>query len=252
MQIAPPVLETEDDVMTALLDPTRRPAATRSFPAATPPTTALPAARRSPTDAMRTAAMPPAVGPETTLDEAPTMRRPGRRGLLLGAAVALAGVATVVGVSMHAPLTPLPPTAVAPVTSSSTCAAGSCEGLDPTTEGCQQDARTVAGRIVTAERRGVEVPVGVVEVRASAACRAVWARYTVDPTAPVGEIAVESRDGRSERAAVEAGAGHRHLGYGTTPMLTGSDDVRATVSPVPGGQLPSSATAWAAGSRPGA
>jgi hypothetical protein len=193
---------------------------------------------------MRTAAMPSAASPETTLAEAPTTRRPGRAGVLLGAAVALAGVATVVAVTVHAPLAPLPPTTVAPAASSSTCTAGACEGLDPTTEGCQQDARTITGRIVTAEHHGVEVPVGVVELRTSAACRAVWARYTVDPTAPVGAVAVESRDGRSERTAVDAVAGHPHLGYGTTPMLTGSTDVRAAMSPVPGDELPSRATAW--------
>jgi uncharacterized protein DUF2690 len=244
MQIAPPVTETEDDVMTALLDPTRRPAATRSFPAATPPTTALPPARRSATDAMRTAAMPSAASPETALTEAPARRRPGRGGVLLGAAVALAGAAAVVAVTVHVPLAPLAPAPVAPATSSSTCAGGTCEGLDPTTEGCQQDARTVTGRVVSAERRGVEVPVGVVELRASAACHAVWARYTLDPTAPISEVAVESRDGRSERAAVDAVAGHPHLGYGTTPMLTGSNDVRAAISPLPGAELPSRATAW--------
>ena len=227
--------------MTALLDPTR------SFPATTPRTTALPAARRSTTDAMRTAAMPPAAaGPETTLDEARRPGwRPGRRHMLLGVAVALAGVATAVGLTVHAPLAPLAP-APTPPASSSTCAGGTCEGLDPTAEGCQQDARTVTGRVITAERRGLEVPVGVVELRASAACHAVWARYTVDPTAPVGEISVESRDGRSERASVDAVAGHPHLGYGTTPMLTGSDDVRAAVSPIPGHELPSRATAWTA------
>ena len=172
--------------------------------------------------------------------------------MLLGAAAALAAAATVVGVVVHAPLASLPPAAVAPAAASSTCTAGSCEGLDPTTEGCQQDARTVASRIVTAERRGVEVPAGVVEVRASAACRSVWARYSVDPTAPVAEIAIEGRDGRVERAAVDVVAGHRHLGYGTTPMLGGSDDVRATVAAAPGGELPSRATAWTGTSRPGA
>jgi hypothetical protein len=233
--------------MTALLDTTRRPGATRSVPAATPPTTAFPAARRSAPDGLRTAALPPAMSLETTLEEVPAsrMRRPGRRGLLLGAAVALAGVATAVGLTVHAPLAPLAPAPVAPATSSSTCVAGSCEGLDPTSADCQQDARTVASRIVTAERRGVELPVGVVELRASAACHAAWARYTVDPTAPVGEVAVESRDGRSERAAVDALTGHPHLGYGTTPMLAGSNDVRAAVSPGPGHELPSRATAWA-------
>jgi hypothetical protein len=230
--------------MTALLDTTRRPAATRSFPAATPPTTTFPAARRSAPDAVRTAALPPAMGSETTLDAAPKARRPGRRGVLVGAAVALAGVATVVAVTVHAPLAPLAPAPVAPAGSSSICAAGSCEGLDPTSAGCQQDARTITSRIVTAERRGVEVPVGVVELRGSAACHAVWARYTVDPTAPVGGVAVEGRDGRSERAAVNALTGHPHLGYGTTPMLAGSNDVRATVTPGPGHELPSRATAW--------
>ena len=231
--------------MTALLDPTHRPAATRSFPPATPPTTVLPAARRSADGAVRTAAMPPAASPETTLTEAPVTGPPSRGGLLLGAAVALAGVATVVGLTVHAPLAPLGPAPVAaPSASTLMCGGGSCEGLDPTTEGCQQDARTVTSRVVTAERRGVEVPAGVVELRASVACHAVWARYTVDPTAPVGEIAVESRDGRSERAAVDVVAGHPHLGYGTTPMLTGPGDLRASVSPVPGHELPSRATAW--------
>jgi hypothetical protein len=167
--------------------------------------------------------------------------------VLLSAAVALAAIATVVGVTVHAPLTPLPSTTVAPPATTSTCNAGSCEGLDPTTQGCQQDARTVSSRVVTAQRRGLEVPVGVVELRASSVCQAVWARYTVDPTAPLGEVAVESRDGRSERAAVDAVAGHRHLGYGTTPMLTEPDDVRAAVSPGSGSVLPSRATAWTGG-----
>ena len=231
--------------MTALLDPTHRSTATRSFPAATPPTTVLPGARRSAPGAVRTVAMPPAASPETTLTEVPVARRPGRSGLLLGAAVALAGVATVVGLTVHAPLAPLGPApVVGPAASTAMCAGGSCEGLDPTTEGCQQDAHTVTSRVVTAERRGVEVPAGVVELRASVACRAMWARYTIDPTAPVGEIAVESRDGRAERTAVDVVAGHPHLGYGTTPMLTGSGDLRASVSPVPGHELPSRATAW--------
>jgi hypothetical protein len=42
-------------------------------------------------------------------------------------------------------------------------------------------------------------------------------------------------------------AGHRHVGYGTTPMLAGVADVQAVVSPAPGGELPSSATAWTGG-----
>ncbi len=218
--------------MTLLLDPTRT----------------LPAARRSSPDALRTATLAPAAEPETELDLAPqrTPTSPRRRAMLLGAAVAIAGAATVVGVSTHAPLAPLPP-APAPVSSPSTCAGGSCEGLDPTTEGCQQDARTVGSRVVTAERRGLEVPVGLIELRASATCRAVWTRYTVDPTAPVGEVSIESRDGRSEHTAVAAVAGHRHLGYGTTAMLAQAVDVRALVSPPPGGELPSGATAWTAG-----
>lgn len=234
--------------MTALLDPTR------SFRAGTAPTATVPAARRSEADAVRTAAMPSAANPETTLDEAPAARRrPGRVGVLLGAAVALAGVATMVGVTMHAPLAPLPPPPPVPtLPASSVCTGSSCEGLDPTTSGCQQDARTVAGRVVTARRRGIEVPVGVVELRASATCRAAWARYTVDPTAPLGEVAVQSRDGRIERSPVDAVAGHRHLGYGATPMLTGTGDVRAAVTAAPGGELPSSATAWTAASGAGA
>lgn len=224
--------------MTALLDPTR------SFPSA-PRTTAFPAAQRSAPEAMRTAAMAPVSTPETVLDDLPTIPRPSRRrAVLLAAAVAIAGIATVVGVSAHAPLAPLPPAPGPGVASPSTCVGGSCEGLDPTSLGCQQDARTVLGRVVTAERRGLEVPVGVVELRSSAACHAVWARYTVDPTAPVGAVAIESRDGRTERTTVDAVAGHRHLGYGTTPMLAGSADVRAIVSPASGGELPSSATAW--------
>ncbi len=213
------------------------------------PTRTFPAAHRSSPDALRTAVFASAE-PETELDLAPrTVVSPHRgRAMLVGAVVALAGVATVVGVSTHAPLEPLP-AASAPIASSSTCVGGACEGLDPTTEGCQADARTVGSRVVTAERRGLEVPVGVVEVRASPTCHATWARYTVDPTSPVGGVSIESRDGRSERTTVDAVAGHRHLGYGTTPMLGDALDVRALVTPIPGGELPSRATAWTGRSR---
>jgi hypothetical protein len=217
--------------MTALLDRTH----------------AFPAARRSTPDALRTTRVPappaPAPTPETTPPaRGPVTRRRPLAAALLGAAVAIAGAAAFVGVSADEPLPPLP--APAPVVSPTGCVGASCEGLDPTGEGCQHDAQTVASRIVTAERRGLEVPVGVVELRASAACRAVWGRYTVDATAPAGEVSVQSRDGRSESTAVEAVGGHRHLGYGTTPMLTGAVDVRALVSPGPGGELPSNATVW--------
>ncbi|NMO90375.1 DUF2690 domain-containing protein [Actinomycetospora sp. TBRC 11914] len=219
--------------MTTLLDPTRS------------RTTAFPAARRSDPSGIRTASIAP---PPTTEPEPPVRSTPPwpRRGaLLLGAAVAIAGAAAVVAFTTPAPLPPLPP---APTVTSTPCGGGSCEGLDPTTTGCQQDARTVGSRVVTAERRGLEVPVGLVELRASASCRAVWGRYTVDPTAPVGGVAVESRDGRTEQAPIAAVPGHRHLGYGTTPMLVASaDDLRVVVTPAAGGELPSAATGWTSG-----
>ena len=105
--------------MTSLLEPTRT----------------LPAAHRSSPDALRTAVFAPAAEPETELDLAPrTVASPRRgRAWLAGAVVALAGVATVVGVSTHAPLEPLP-AAPAPIGSSSTCVGGACDGLDPTTD----------------------------------------------------------------------------------------------------------------------
>jgi hypothetical protein len=225
--------------MTALLDPPDR-------RVTTPPTNPFPAARRSAPDALRTAVIPPPraeAAPDTTA--VPTRNGPGRwRAALLGAAVVIAGVATVVGISAPAPLPPLPVPPPVITQLPARCFAGSCAGLDPTAQGCQQDARTIASRIVTAERRGIEIPVGVVELRGSAACGALWTRYALDPAAPVTGVSIESRDGGSASTTVDPVAGHRHLGYGTTPMLAGTvDGARAVVTPAPGAELPSRATA---------
>lgn len=224
--------------MTALLDPTRRRVTTL-------PTATIPAARRSTPDQMRTAPIARARGGHPIPAAAPHPSAGTRRHVaLVGAALVVGGIAAVVGVSLNAPLPPLPAATGTAAVAGSPCSAGSCTGLDPTGQDCQQDARTASSRVITAERHGIEVPVGAVEVRGSAVCRAVWARYTLDTTAPVAEVAIESRDGRSEHTPVDAVPGHRRLGYGTTPMLA-ADDVRAVVSPAPGGELPSRATAWA-------
>ncbi|WP_329275940.1 DUF2690 domain-containing protein [Streptomyces sp. NBC_00691] len=54
-----------------------------------------------------------------------------------------------------------------PASAATSCYASSCEGLDPSTTVCQNDAKTVA----TTDYPGVEL-------RYSPTCRAAWARYS--------------------------------------------------------------------------
>ncbi|WP_018332002.1 DUF2690 domain-containing protein [Actinomycetospora chiangmaiensis] len=217
------------------------------MPALTTPTPAVPAARRSSPDDLRTVSWAP-----TTPHDLEEPRGAGRRWVLLlgGAVVAAAAAAGLTFAVLHpapAPLpVPVPPVPAPPIVAAH-CSGATCVGLDPTALGCQDDARTVAGQVITAVRHGIELPVGTLEVRASPSCGAAWARYAVDTTAPVDGVAIESRDGRRQASPVDPVAGHPRLGYGTTPMLDASA-VRAVAVPRPGADLASVATGWTSGS----
>ncbi|MFI1657652.1 DUF2690 domain-containing protein [Streptomyces sp. NPDC020472] len=73
--------------------------------------------------------------------------------------------------------------ASSPASAATSCYASSCQGLDPSTTICQNDARTVG----TTQLWGVEL-------RYSPTCRAAWARYPTFTPARL-TIFVQRRDG---------------------------------------------------------
>ncbi|RSS55344.1 DUF2690 domain-containing protein [Streptomyces sp. WAC01280] len=72
--------------------------------------------------------------------------------------------------------------ASSPASAATSCYASSCEGLDPATTICQNDARTVQ----TSSRFGVQL-------RYSPTCRAAWARVDGYSDAPMAVVVENSR-----------------------------------------------------------
>ncbi|GLZ51716.1 DUF2690 domain-containing protein [Actinomycetospora sp. NBRC 106378] len=182
-------------------------------------------ARRSAPESFATTALPSTMtAPFTAAVTAPSRRRVWLGGL---AALGLVGAIGAVALGSGAtPVAPLP------------AARDSLVGADPSTSRCADDAQTVTSRVVTTQRGRLEVPIGMLEVRASGACGTAWARYTLDASAPVAEVAIEGGT-RQELPVVASG----RVVHGVTSMIMADGPVHAVVVPVDGAVLPSRSTA---------
>ncbi|MEU5811082.1 DUF2690 domain-containing protein [Streptomyces sp. NPDC047718] len=101
------------------------------------------------------------------------MRNSLRRFATAGSVLALAASGLLLGTS--------------PASAATSCLGSTCNGLDPATTVCQNDARTVATSVLGTE------------LRYSPTCRAAWARYP-GGTSFVHDIKVENTAGHSYSA----------------------------------------------------
>ncbi|MER5711185.1 DUF2690 domain-containing protein [Streptomyces sp. NPDC002122] len=85
--------------------------------------------------------------------------------------------------------------ASSPASAATSCYASSCQGLDPATTICQNDAKTVAYGWFHAQ-----------ELRYSPTCRAVWTRYKTTSGEPI-TVAVRREDGSATYSTHYAGDG---------------------------------------------
>ncbi|MFD0318619.1 DUF2690 domain-containing protein [Streptomyces flavalbus] len=136
----------------------------------------------------------------------------------LGGPTTVTLAVTVIGAVVAAAVTPLGDRVMNSLFDEPTCPGAACEGKNPQSEGCGEDARTL--------KPAVNNPAQL-QIRYSEACRAVWAR--VQNGNPGDVVMVEVLPGRTARSA-EVEYDHDQF----TSMVTVPDgEFRATACVIP-------------------